>query len=232
MSYEFPPQENTEARSKLEDIVARSEELSTARLSPEVLREKSKELVEELVDHLESDLGLELSADVTTYYEEMAREHLLARVEDIARVMECIEKDAPIAVGSSDKHYANSVTADQEGLRIAMAEAEALGPVRLLIGLDVKTLIGFKGDHLEVSEIDDNEMDIRDTQLRKAYCRHVNGEIHKDDIKYLVMRIPTKLFPQERLSEAERQAPSPFVFRGARLSTQKTEAEAPLAQAA
>lgn len=43
------------------------------------------------------------------------------------KVIECLANETPIEVSGGEK-YANSVTSDLEGLRIAMAEAEALGP--------------------------------------------------------------------------------------------------------
>jgi hypothetical protein len=176
---------------------------------------EAKRQVESILEHLEGDLGIGLTEDVSEIYGAMQRENLLARVENIESVMECIDADKPIHVGSPDKHYANSVAPDPEGLRIALAEADAPGPVRFLIGLDAKSLIGFKSDHLEVSEIDDNEFDLRDTSMRKAYCRHVKGEIRHEDIRYIVLRIPRKLFPADHLRDSERGVQTPFIFRGA-----------------
>lgn len=186
---------------------------------------RSKEEVRHILEHLKVDLHFELSPDVTSIYNEMSKDNLLARVENIESVIECIDSDKPISVGSIDKHYANSVAAVPDGLRIAMAEADAPGPVRLLIGLEAKSLIGFKGDHLEVNEIDDNEFDLRDTNLRKAYCRHISGEIRREDIKYLVLRIPRKLIPEEELLPEEEAKPAPFVFRGARIDIEADSAK-------
>lgn len=173
--------------------------------------------VEKIIEHLESDLHLELTPDVTSLYNEMINENLLARVENIESVVECIDEDRPIKVGSEDKHYANSVAASLDGLRIALAEGDAPGPVRMLIGLDAKAMIGFTSDHLKVSEIDDNEFDLRDTNMRKALCRHVSGEIRHEDIKYVVLRIPRRLFPKEKLLPIEAENIGPFIFRGTKI---------------
>lgn len=179
--------------------------------------EEARLEVAKILEHLDQDLHLDITPDVSSIYNEMMRENLLARVENIESVVECIDEDKPIVVGHGDKHYANSVMASLDGMHIALAEADAPGPVRMLIGLDAKALIGFKSDHLEVSEIDDNEFDLRDTSMRKAFCRHVSGEIRKEDIRYVVLRIPRKLFPKERLLEEEASATTPFIFRGTRL---------------
>lgn len=206
---------------KFEELLAIVQKMELLGESDELTREEimreSKVLVTELLSHLDSDLHLNLSENIGSLYAEMQRENLIARVEQVASVLKCLATNEPISVGSQDTHYANSVTADPEGLRIAMSEADALGPVRLLVGLDLKALIGFTTDHLSVSEIDDSELDLRDTNLRKNFCRHVSGEIHRDDIRYVVMRIPKAYFPQDSLTPEEEKMSGQFVFRGARL---------------
>lgn len=204
--------------SELLSIVERLEALSSSeKFTREETMEWSKELVLDLIDHMRNDLELTLTDDVSALYNEMNRENLLARVENVKRVIECLTQGAPITVGAGDANYANSVTSDLEGLRIAMSEAEVFGPVRLMVGLDLKALVGFTNDHVEVSEIDDNEFDLRDTTLRKAYCRHLDGAIHKDDIRYIVMRIPRAVFPVKYLNDIEKKQPTSFIFRGAKL---------------
>lgn len=37
--------------------------------------------------------------------------------------------------------------------------------MRLLVGLDLKALVGFTNDHVEVTEISEQEFDLRDTTL-------------------------------------------------------------------
>jgi hypothetical protein len=213
-------EENSEKFQELSSIVSRMEQIGEAKdISTEQIIFESKILVKELLEHLESDLKLELSNDVTSFYNQMSRENLLARVESATSVIACVALDKPISVGSGDRHYANSVASEAEGLRIAMAEAEALGPIRFLVGLDVKALVGFKNDHLTVSEIDEQDFDLRDTSLRKAQCRHVAGEIRNEDIRYMVMRIPRKVFPQEKLLSDEVNQTGNFIFRGAQMGS-------------
>src|SRR5690606_13199423 len=172
-------------------IVRLIEEVSESTdLSPEEIKEQCKTLTAELLDHLRTDLNLELSSDVSTLYEEMQREKLLARVENATRVIECIATKSPIPVGSNDTHYANAVIAEPEGLRIAMAAADVLGPVRFLVGLNLKAIVRFKSDHPEVAEVDDSQIAIRATQMRKSFCRHVVGEILTEAMRYMVLRIP------------------------------------------
>ncbi len=212
--------------SKLLSIVKAIEEISNQdNISPEEFEKQSKDLVEQLLSHLDSDLHMELSSDVTAIYSEMSNENLLARVEKIVNVVKCLAEGSPIIVGKNDHHHANSVTADPIGLRIAMAEADAIGPLRLLVGLDVKSLVGFKHDHVSVTEIDHDEFDVRDTMLREALCRHIKGEIHREDIRYVIIRIPRHLFPKEMLLKDETETRSQFIFRGAKIPNVAFEIE-------
>jgi hypothetical protein len=213
--------------SKVLELARRLEEIGESRtLSPEERIRESKGLVKELLVYLDSNLNLNLSGDVTSLYNEMYRENLLARVEKLPNIVECIVNGKPIVVGAGNNRKANCVTANAEGLRIAMAEGAGMGPVRLLMGLDVKSLIGFTNDHIDVSEIDDPETDARDVASRKAYCRHITGEIHRDDIKYMTMRIPRNFFPEEDLSPEERDSLAKFIFRGGKISASAEEESA------
>ncbi len=226
------PESNFETHQEILNIVEKIEEISDSKTIPveEKIRDL-RELVRGLLEHMHDDFNMELSVEVSQLYEEMHNKDLLARVEKIKNVIECMANHKPINVGDEDHHYANSVTTDKEGLRIAMAEAEAIGPVRLLLGLDLNALIGFTNDHIKVTEIDDDQFDLRDTSLRKAHCRHIVGEIHFEDIKYVVLRIPRNLFPDNELTKEETTSKSPFIFRGARIDS-RTEIAEPLQVAA
>jgi hypothetical protein len=72
---------------------------------------------------------------------------------------------------------------------------------------------------------------MRDTSLRASYCRHVNGEIHRMDVRYMVMRIPKAMFPLDKLSEQEQLQGGQFVFRGIEMPA-SAEAEESILKAA
>lgn len=212
-----------------QEILRRIDEIvESPELSPQEIQERCKGLIQELLDSLKQSFELHLSPDVSHIYSEMQREQLLARVESVAKVLECIAEHKPISVGNAEHHYANAVTPEPEGLRIAMAEADAIGPVRLLVGLDLKALIGFKTDHLEVVEIDESEFDHRDTGLRSSLCRHVVGEILPEDLRYMIMRIPRRYFPEESLTDTEKEQTSQFIFRGAKIPAGRKEEGEPV----
>ncbi len=209
---------NSESENQVLDIVEQLEIISEQENSTvEEKIPRLKQLVSELLEHLEQDFLLNLSSDVAYLYEEMSKKDLLARVERIKNILECLGESKPIVVGDNDHHYANSVTTNKEGIRIAMSEARVRGPVRFLVGLDLKALVGFTKDHIHVEEVEDFNFDLRDTNIRIANCRHIVGEIHSEDIKYLIMRIPRKLFPENKLNTDELHSNTQFIFRGTKI---------------
>jgi hypothetical protein len=134
-------------------------------------------------------------------------------------VLEAVELGKPLHISDeTDSHYANAVVPVSEGIKIAFGEGEAPGPVRVMVGFG-KTLIGFKTDHLSVSEIDFSESEIRDARERKYLCRHVSGDLKREDIRYLILRIPYAIMDPVRLTDEERKRTRPFVFRGVRFGS-------------
>jgi len=166
-----------------------------------------------LLELLPQELNLEINNDVNSVYAGMKSENCLVRVETLSRVLETIELKTPLEISSdTESHYANAVIPEQEGLKLAFAEGQAPGPIRTMVAFG-KTIIGFKTDHISVSEIDFSETDIRNVKERKYLCRHVVGDLEPEDIRFLVMRIPYKLILEKNLTEEEKTAGSPFVFR-------------------
>lgn len=180
-----------------------------------------KAQISELFFDIERELGVTIESDVSDLYKEMKKENCLARIDSLSRVLKTLEFDEPMPIGSeeeTDDHYANAVIPENEGIQLAFAEGQAPGPVRMLVGFG-KTLIGFKTDHLEVKEINFNEDDPRDVAQRAYLCRHVSGELKKDDIKYVVMRIPKHMMPDNMVTDLEKDNIDKikFLFRGFRI---------------
>jgi hypothetical protein len=178
--------------------------------------EEMQKALAELMHYLAEELEIELQPDVSKLYEEMQNERLLARLENLRRIVEAIEKKTPFKIGDENDHYANAVLPENEGLKIAFAEGNAPGPVRLLIGFDTRSLISFNPQGLEVHEIDIKESDPRDPVKRLLLCRHVVGTLYPHQIKHLILRIPRSIFPENMLAEEDSRYKN-FIFRGARL---------------
>lgn len=199
-----------EPRPRIIEVAERMENAESA----EEMRELVSSFFEELMG-----LDIELTPDVTALYQEMEERHDLVRLEQIKKVMEAVLERKPIAIGGGEDHYANAVVPDNEGLKIALSEGEAPGPVRLLVGFDIKSAIAFNPAGLEVSDIEQSEMDIRNQNIRAALCRHVSGELKPEAIEYLIMRVPRHLFPDKLLTAEESKSKTGFVFRGSRIKT-------------
>ncbi|MBU6232011.1 MAG: hypothetical protein KGI45_01890 [Patescibacteria group bacterium] len=171
-----------------------------------------------LLRSIEEDTGYSFESDVGKFYNDMKRENCLVRVERLSRVLETVEMEQPLTISDEDEsHYANAVIPETEGIKIALSEGQAPGPIRIVVGFG-KTIIGFKSDHLKVDEIDFSETDTRDAQERRYLCRHVTGELDKDDIRYLIIRIPSHLVSEDLMTETEKKRRLPFIFRGMKLS--------------
>ncbi len=176
-----------------------------------------KEKLGLLLEKMSSDLGTEYVNNVLKIYENMRSENCLARVEQLSRVLETIELETPLAISDeTESHYANAVIPLPEGMQIAFSEGQSPGPVRTVVGFG-KTVIGFKTDNLSVSEIDFSGDNFRNQQERKFLCRHVTGNLKKEDIRYIVMRIPIGMMPETHLSEQEKTKKLPFIFRSLKL---------------
>ena len=208
MENRFEGQSNSEIPHSLE----LAHELESTE-DEEVLRQK----LGSLLDSMESDLGVEFVSNVNELYKGMQSEDCLVRVESLSRVLETMETSSPMKISDeTESHYANAVIPDPRGIKIAFSEGQAPGPVRLAVGFG-KTIIGFKSDNVSVEEIEFSESDIRDARERKYLCRHVVGELTREDIRFLVMRMPSSLLDEDHLTEEEKKRKDPFIFRGARL---------------
>ena len=182
--------------------------------------DKMRELVSDFFDEIKN-FNIEFMPDVSSLYREMENKRDFVRLEQLKRAMEAIINRKPIYIGDKEDYYANAVIPNNEGLKIAFAEGGAPGPVRLLIGFDVKSAIGFNPKNLAVSNIKPNEFDLRNQFARSAVCKHVSGELKPEALEYFIMRVPRHLFPEKLLNKEEMEENSKFIFRGARLKKQE-----------
>jgi hypothetical protein len=200
-----------------------SPEERAVRLTRELEESKDPEFVRhalpELFALLEKELRISLlkGEEIQAIYKQFQTEECLIRVENFTRIMEALELNHGFKVGESvdDTHYANAVIPDPEGIRLAFSEGQASGPLRLAIGLG-KSLVGFRADseHIKVSKVDFSEDDARDVGKRAYLCRHIEGQIEKDDIRGVVMRIPRNIMHESLLTGDEVEGESQFLFRG------------------
>lgn len=177
-------------------------------------QEEMRQKLGELLESISRDVGREFTDEIPGLYRGMLEEKCLARIERLSRVLETIELQSPMHISDDiEYHYANAVVPEPEGIKIAFSEGQAPGPVRAVVGFG-KTLIGFKTENMSVSEISFSADDSRDIEQRKHLCRHVSGDLQKEDIRYLIMRIPANLVEDKYLTQKEKTKKTAFVFRG------------------
>lgn len=230
---EFPNQSNNKERKEEQEQITEIPEKSIIVTIAQAMEkaeteEEMRKYINEFIDRLPNDLHVELTDDVNSVYDALSRDNLLVRLESPSVVVKSLVTNEPLHLGGGGDHYANTVIAENEGIKIALSEGEAPGPIRLLIGFDVRSAIGFDPKGIEVHDIDIDEFDLRDTTLRSALCRHVEGNLKPENIKYLIMRIPKHFLEEKNLTDAERKKSSLFVFRVAKFSK---ESLAPLSTA-
>lgn len=172
-----------------------------------------KENLPTFLRDIEEDLGIRLNNNVNEMYQHMRDHNCLARVESVSRVVKALEVGEEFEIGKGDFHYANAVIPETEGIKLAFSEGQAIGSLRTIIGFG-KTLIGFKTDNIEVTEVDYEEDGLRDIAQRRYLCRHVDGKLSGQDIKTVVMRIPRRFVPETLMTDEEREDGRSFIFRG------------------
>lgn len=181
----------------------------------ELIREKLGLMLESI----EKDIGTKFVSNVNELYKSMQAENCLVRTERLSRVLETVELESPLVISDeNEEHFANAVIPSIEGIKIALSEGLAPGPVRIMVGFG-KTIIGFKTENVLVEEINFSESEIRDSAERKFLCRHVTGKLSKEDIRYIVMRIPSTLIQEKYLTDNEKTKKPKFIFRGMALNS-------------
>ncbi len=220
MKTEYPPkgkQIEQNPVSQMESINAEVDVLCN-KLENEHDPEKFKEIIPLFLNGIENLFNNKLTEQVTNVYKKMQEEKLILRVENMSKVIQSFKSHSGYEVGNSGDHEANCVIPENEGIKIAFAEGHAPGPVRLLIGYDVRTAIAFSPEKVKVTDIGDIEGEVRDVKLRKTLCRHIEGVIEPEHIKSVVLRIPKKFFPESRMTEQEKSLNSMFIVRGIEIS--------------
>jgi len=201
--------ENVAEKSELPRSLQLAIELEKATdQGSEILKSKLKAFLESM----EKDLNVHYTDNANELYQRMREENCLVRVEKLSRVLETLELGKDLHISDADEyHYANATLPVPEGIKIAYAEGQAPGIVRIAIGFG-KTIIGFKTDNIEVGEVEFS--DRIDAEERRYLCRHVSGDVRKQDIISVVMRIPRHLMEDSMLNEKELESKSPFIVRG------------------
>src|SRR3989344_7091198 len=105
--------------------------------------------------------------------------------------------------------YANAAIASDEGLKLSLTEGRR--------GAELNCVYVFDPEGLDVDTVKPSESDPRDPK-RYSITRAVSGTLSSKQIKYLIIRVPTGLFPEDELAPQEIERiengePTPHVAR-------------------
>ncbi|MEK7066842.1 MAG: hypothetical protein AAB949_00490 [Patescibacteria group bacterium] len=139
--------------------------------------------------------------------------NLLLRKDDPYLVIEKMMNGDEIDIGydmyGSSDAYANAAIASDEGLKLSLSEGRK--------GAELNCVYVFDPEGLDVNTVKPMEYDPRDPK-RYAIARAVSGTLSPNKIKYLIIRVPTSLFPENELAPPEIERiengePIPYIAR-------------------
>ncbi len=210
---------------ELEQAIARIKKEDGKRMDPQQRKEIVKMVFDALKDEFVS-LGASYEVDIDTLYRSLPDGSFIVRREDPERVIRAVAQHTDLSIGldptlAHHGAYANSVEWSRRdgsrGLDTAFLEGVShLGGIVTVVG-------SVPGADLEVRSVTpERTPSARGTDRRLV--RSVSGRIHPEDIRFVVLRIPSQFFPedeltdaeQEALDEAEEAAPRRPIFRGFR----------------
>lgn len=180
--------------------------------NPHEYEAEAREVVEKIYNAFDHR-GIDL-IPLKHIWNEVGNHGFLVRRDDPVKVLDAILDNKEIALTPPNDGYANASVDSDEGLKIALSEG--------LLGAEVNMVYGFEYDGLAVKKVKKNDQDLRQ-QSRFTYVRSVSGTVTPDHIKYMIMRVPAKLFPPEKLTDEEHElflenTPPPYIIRATKLS--------------
>ena len=190
--------------------VSRSFEDTSANLRIEfsgLSPEKRKTWVEQAVRSMKNELemaGAEYYQNVAELYEELKGSFLIRR-DDPTKLMKLATEEIPIEIASQmrgAKPYPNTTLWSRGDAPAALAMAFTEGKAQ--IG-GISMIAGFKkGRELSLKRLPAAEKTHqKHVGEARAFVRFASGTVLPEDLRFLIMRVPLSLFPEELLTEEE-----------------------------
>lgn len=183
--------------------------------------EQRRKIIGDLLDEFADTLGaegLEMDNETEKLFKTIAqRPNSIIRQERFDSVIKLLKGEKINLSFPEGTLYANAAVfgPNGEGLEIAFNEGRASGyGITSAIIIDPATKEGHPS--LEVSKINQSQCELRD----RSACRAISGVITKENIKYIVVRIPTKLVPKNYITPDEEE--STYIFRTVSLESKET----------
>lgn len=191
----------TKASERLAQVMERLKAEGSGKMDPEVRKENIRMLYYALKEEFQDAGGVFLE-DMNDVMRRFMRTDMIVRREDPERAIRAIRtrSDLEILQDEDKKGDANSALWKGEygsdGLDTALLEGH--GQIGGLV-----TLVGFMpGDALQVTDLPHEKKISRGKDRR--HVRSVEGRVPPADIRFLILRIPGAFFPEEDMTDAER----------------------------
>ncbi|MDD5043792.1 MAG: hypothetical protein PHD51_04010 [Patescibacteria group bacterium] len=186
------------------ELVSRNLRDIIDRLRKPVGEQEKKEIIANFFRAIENALeakGIFIEEDIGEIYKDIFQHAggLLVRREAIDRVVDLLFLGKGIKISGQEHGGGNSAVVSDEGIKIAMAEGQTDPGIISLMFLSKNNL-----------QIEDCPAD--PLRPNRQFCRRTTGEISKDNLKYLIFRIPKQYFPQDEVLPEEEE--DRFIFRG------------------
>lgn len=171
---------------------------------PDLSRAAVAEIIRGLQESLKA-AGAEYFEDVNKLYWKFAASNTVVRREDPWKVLEAVG-GAPYTIAfRAGEPYANAAEFGPagEGMKNAILEGHA--------GDAVVTVVGFDRGNVSVKPVPQEKL-LAKRGLDRRYVRAVSGTVPQESIRFVVVRVPKKIFPENELTEADEERA--FVLRG------------------
>lgn len=191
--------------------------------SPEELRKAAEAFLEYL-----PEAGGEYFENVTDLYEKLAGESLAVRREDPRAVLAFLEGAAPLSLHQEeDAPYPNAAKWKYEEGSRGLENAFLEGRTHLNGAV---TVVGFAPEHVREFPLMNEAGEVilpGGRKIDRSNVISLEGEIPKDDVRFVVVRLPAQYVPEHALTEEESEqlaAPASgprYIFRGVRFGGRK-----------
>lgn len=211
-----PSPELLEIQNKLQQL----KDKEFYKTNPEEYKELSRQTYKDLGTFFLNN-GAEFVTDVNDIYKEYKDSYsnpLVVRREDPEKVTELAEGmnldlrfDPKVSRDRGDK-YANCAIWPYgknpvAGIKNAFLEGRGMaGPIVALTGIN---------PNKEKTELDKPEnAQLKVGDIEREAVRIFSGEVSKEDLRFIILRIQKNFFPEENLTEEEKKTESKQIFRG------------------
>ncbi len=166
--------------------------------------QKTKEIIDNFIHYMSHVKGSHFN-NVGEMYPLLQGENLFVRREDPQVVAKAFSDELPIEIHNKQgtEPYPNAVEWNYQYGTHGLENAFLEGRTQLN---GIVTVIGFKQQHVkktEVNKIASSVVQPGGKVVDRSHVVSIDGLVPKEDIRFIVMKIPQKLVPNEFLTEEE-----------------------------